>query len=432
VTPSSLRARNRCALSRATGSGSWLRICAALLLALPAISCAAPRASAPPIAIIGGAIVDPDADVPPRRANIVIRGDRIVAVGPHVAPPRGARILDAGGKFLLPGLWDMHAHLATLPEIGPAPERYVGHGVLAVRDCGGYLDPLLALRRNIATGGRTGPQLFIAGPTLNSKDFAPFQRVVRDEAEARAAVRELAAAGVDFIKTHRATSREAFFAMLDETRRHDLHVAGHVPLAVSWIEAAEAGMRSMEHAQTLPENEMSDAQAPAPTVEAALARIDGERGDAIFAMLARTGAVFDPTLIHYEETIDDRAEIAARRREAYVHLKSYVGRAHRAGVTILAGTDVLERHGEMLLVELERLVESGLSPRQALAAATTNPARLMNRADLGWIAEGATASFLIVDADPTADVRHLRRLTTVLLRGRVIEKDELARLRAAN
>lgn len=405
------------------------RTFAALLLALAAISCTAPRAPEPSIAIVGGAVVDPDADAPPQRANIVIRGDRIVAVGRDVAPPRGARILDASGKFLLPGLWDMHAHLNALTEIGRAPERYVGHGVLAVRDCGGYLDPLLALRRDIAAGVRTGPQLFIAGPTLNGEQSAPFHRVVRDEAEARAAVRELAAAGVDFIKTHRATSRDAFFAMLDEARRHDLHVAGHVPLVVGWIEAAEAGMRSMEHAQTLPENEMSDVQAPAPTVEAAIARIDGERGDAIFAALVRAGAVFDPTLIAYEESIDNRPEIAERRREAYGHLKSYVGRAHRAGVTILAGTDVLERHGEMLLVELERLVEVGLAPRQALAAATTHPARLMNRPDLGRIAPGATASLLIVDADPTTDVRHLRRLMAVLLRGQLIEKEELARLR---
>ena len=403
-----------------------------LLLALAAVSYAVPRAPAPSVAIVGGAIVDPDVEAPPRRADVLIRGDRIVAVEPRITPPRGARLVDATGKFLLPGLWDMHAHLAALTEIGQAPERYVGHGVLALRDCGGFLDQLLALRRSIAAGLRTGPELLLAGPTLNGEQFAPFQRVVRDDAEARAAVRELAAAGVDFIKTHRATSREAFFALLDEARRHELHVAGHVPLEVSWIEAAEAGMRSMEHAQTLAENEMSSSRPPAADVEAAIARIDGERGDTIFAALARTGAMLDPTLVAYEESIDDRPEIEARRREAYGHFKSYVGRAHRAGVTILAGTDVLERHGEMLLVELERLVEVGLSPREALAAATTHPSRLMRRPDLGRIAPGATASLLVVDADPTADVRHLRRLAAVVLRGRLIEREEVGRLRAAS
>ncbi len=403
----------------------------AILLSLLAVSCAVPRASGPPpIAIMGGSVVDPDGEV--RRANVVLRGDRIAAAGPEVAAPRGARVIDAGGKFLLPGLWDMHAHFAALTEVGQAPERYVGYGVLATRDMGGFLDKLLALRRDVRNGARVGPELLMAGPTLNGEQFAPFQRVVKDEAEARAAVRELAAAGVDCIKTHRATSREAFFAMLDEARRHDLHVAGHVPLTVSWIEAAEAGMRCMEHAQTLPENEMSDARTPAADVEAAIGRIDGERGDAIFAALARTGANFTPTLIAYEESIDNRPEIAERRREAYTHIKAYAGRAYRAGVTILAGTDVLERHGEMLLVELERLVESGLTPRDAIRAATTNPARLMRRPDLGRIAPGATASFLILDGDPTADVRHLRRLTAVLLRGRLIEAEELAQLRSAN
>jgi imidazolonepropionase-like amidohydrolase len=346
----------------------------------------------------------------------------------QAASPRGARVIDATGKFLLPGLWDMHAHLNALTEIGRAPERYVGHGVLAVRDCGGFLDPLLALRREIAEGKRTGPQIFLAGPTLNGQSFAPFQRVVRDEAEARAAVRELAAAGVDFIKTHRATSREAFFALADEARRQGLDLIGHVPLTVSWIEAAEVGMRSMEHAQTLPENEMKDLKDPAATIEEAFARIDGERGDAIFAALARTGAVFDPTLVAYEQSIEAKPKIAALRREAYVHLKAYVGRANRAGVTILAGTDVLETHGEMLLVELERLVEVGLTPRQALAAATTNPARLLKRPDLGRIAPGAAASLLLLEADPTADVRNLRKLGGVALRGRWIEPEELARL----
>ncbi len=392
------------------------------------------RRPAPPeessLAILGASVVDPDSEAPPRRASVLVQGDRIVAAGEQVTTRRGTRVIDATGKFLVPGLWDLHAHLNALTEIGAAPEHYVGHGVLALRDCGGFLEPLLALRREIAAGTRTGPQLFLAGPTLNGESFAPFQRVVRDEAEARAAVRELAAAGVDFVKTHRATSREAFFALADEARKHNLDLVGHVPLAVSWVEAAEAGMRSIEHAQTMPENEMKDAQAPAATIEEAFQRLDGERGDAIFAALARTGAVFDPTLVAYEESIDKRPELAARRREAYVHLKAYVGRAHRAGVTLVAGTDVLEKHGEMLLRELERLVEVGLTPRQALAAGTSNSARLLRRPDLGKIAPRATASFLLLDADPTLDVRNLRRLSGVVLRGRYLDAAELRRLRA--
>lgn len=409
-----------------TSKPAWL-ILAIFLLFVP-IACAT-LGTAPAIAILGGAIVDPDSKAPPVLANVIIRADRIVAVGPDVRAPRGARIVNATGKFLLPGLWDMHAHFAALTEVARAPEHYVGFGVLATRDMGGDPDTLMALRRDIRADVRIGPEVFMAGPTLNGEQFASFHRVVRNEAEARATVRELAAVGVDYIKTHRATSREAFFAMLDEARRRKLSVVGHVPLAVSWIEAAQAGMRSMEHAQTLPENELSDAQTPASSVEEALARIDGARGDAIFAALAHADACFDPTLISYEESIDNRPDIAARRREAYAHLKAYVGRAHRAGVTILAGTDIPERHGDMLLLELERLAEAGLTPHEALAAATTNPARMMHRPDLARIATGAGASLLLLEADPTADVRNLRRLSTIVLRGRLIEADELARLR---
>ena len=106
-----------------------------------------------------------------------------------------------------------------------APEDYVGWGVLGIRDIGGDLPALLQLRGELAAG-RVGPDLYIAGPTLNGQQFAPFHRVIADAEQARAVVRELKAAGADFIKTHRSTSREAFFALADEARREGLDVAG--------------------------------------------------------------------------------------------------------------------------------------------------------------------------------------------------------------
>lgn len=382
----------------------------------------------PSLAVIGGAIVDPRADAPSREANVIVAGDRIRAIQP--SHPSGATVVDASGKFIVAGLWDMHAHIATEPPIGRAPENYIGWGVLGIRDIGGDLSALLQLRNDIAAGSRVGPHLYIAGPTLNGEQFAPFHRVIHNDRETRAAVRELKAAGVDFIKTHRATSREAFFALVDEARRQGLDVAGHVPLEVTWEEAAAAGMRSFEHMQTIAENEMSAGADPATTIEEAVERLQGERLDQIAAALRAAGAYFDPTLIFYERSINNRPEIAARRRQFYEILKLWTGRIHRAGVPILVGTDDLRDFGEPVHLELERLVECGLTPREAIAAATSTPARLMRREDVGAIVSGAEASFLIVDADPVADVRNLRRLSGIVLRGQYLDAAQLAAMRA--
>jgi len=121
--------------------------------------------------------------------------------------------------------------------------------------------------------------------------------------------------------------------------------------------------------------------------------------------------------------------VAALRKVAYAKMKLIAARAARAGVPVITGTDVLDRHGEMLLQELERLVEIGMTPREVLAAATVMSAEAAQRPELGRIAVGAPASFLILDANPLTDIRNVRALSTVVLRGRVLGAEELARLR---
>jgi len=380
--------------------------------------------------IAGGMLVDPASAAAPEILDVRIEGERITAIGPHLAAPSGAAILDAQGRYLVPGLWDMHAHLAAFEEPGHAPERYVGYGVLGVRDMGGHADVLFALRREIAERRRTGPTLFMAGPTLNGEASADFHRAVTSAEEARTAVRELKAAGVDFIKIHRQTSRAAFDAIADETSRLGLAFSGHVPLVMDWTEASNAGMHTIEHVQTMLENEPVQAANPVDAAFGSLARVMGPRGDEILATLARNGTYFTPTLVGYEETWKDSApEVRALKQKLYAGMKPLVEHASRAGVRILAGTDVLHDQGDRLLSELERLVDAGLAPRAALAAATTT-AFAANGRGPGRIAAGGEASLLIVDADPLVDVRNLRRLSTVVLRGVMLDEAKLARLRA--
>jgi len=383
------------------------------------------------IAIVNGTVVDPSEAKPEFNATVLIEDDRIAAVGASVKTPKDARVIDARGKYIVPGLWDMHAHLAALKPIGVAPEHYVAYGVLGVRDMGGYLDQLTELKAKIATAKRIGPDIAMAGPTLNGPPQpAPFHRVVAIGAEARAAVDELKKAGVDFIKIHRQTTREAFFAIADETKKQHLTFAGHVPLVMSWVEASDAGMHSIEHIQTIFENLEPDPSKLAANFPQLVKRLEGPEGDAIWKTMVKNGTWFDPTMVGYEDSIDAKGpEIGKLRRTAFAAMKVLMQRAVRSSVPILTGTDVLERHGERLLHELDLLVSVGMTPKEVLAAATVNSAAALGRDGPGRIATGARASLLLVDADPLADIGNLRKLSTVVLRGRLLDFAELARLK---
>lgn len=401
---------------------------AAACLALLAAACApAPGPSAPAVTaaliLAGGVVVDPETGSA-RRADILVAGERIVAVGLGL-DARGARRVDVSGRYLLPGLWDMHAHVAAVGPARDALEDYVRHGILGIRDMGGRADEILALRQDVASGRRLGPTMVVAGPTVNGEQSADFHRPVRNAAEARAAVTELRGRGVDFIKIHRQTSREAFFAVRDETRARGMPFAGHVPLALDWIEASDAGMASVEHVQAIVENEVERGVEPVRATFEALERLGGERGDRIFAAMARNRTFWTPTLIFYETSWrEDSPERRALKQRAYALMRPLVGRAARAGVPILAGTDLFVGRGQALLDELDRLVAAGLSPREALAAATTSPYGLTGRGP-GPIRPGGEASLIVLRADPLARIENVRTLSGVLLRGRWLSEAAL-------
>jgi hypothetical protein len=158
--------------------------------------------------------------------TVVVTGDTITSVTQHGIPPGGARVIDGRDKFLIPGLWDMHAHIegnerAWLP-------LYIANGVTGIRDMGADLDFILEIREATASGRTLGPRVIAAGPILDDApgDW-PFRMRVRNADEARATVQLLKRRGVDVIKVHNYTPREAFFAIVEEARRQNLRVAGH-------------------------------------------------------------------------------------------------------------------------------------------------------------------------------------------------------------
>ena len=224
------------------------------LLALPLALVAAVHGVAfqAPIVIRNVSLIDGRSDAP-RIANIEIRGERITAVtAATVAPAAGAQVLDGSGKFAIPGLWDMHVHLAMRPEPRVAEEMILplllAHGIVGVRDMGGSLDRVLALKAGVAGGTIAGPRILTPGPFVDGPgEAAPFFRRPADAAGAAAEVESLQTAGVDFIKAQAGLSPDMHKALAGAARARRLALAGHIPVAMTADEVFASGQRSVEH-----------------------------------------------------------------------------------------------------------------------------------------------------------------------------------------
>jgi hypothetical protein len=272
---------------------------------------------------------------------------------------------------------DAHVHLSYR---GPAAlDALAAHGVDLVRDCGGDAAQLRGWRDEIARGERVGPRIYFSGRVIDGpKPLALFRLTVHDAAEARAAVATLDAEGVDFIKTHSALSREAYFAVLDEAQRRGLSVASHLPAGVSVAEAAAAGVDSIEHgAESLLASVIGSGAAP--DVEAAMAWWESADGEAaIDALVAHRVAVVQ-TLVAYAQFTEQRRGTPQYepRRRVLAFLVRLTGRLHRRGVVLMAGSDAAGpdapiEPGASVLRELELLREAGLDAAALRRAAGPN------------------------------------------------------------
>jgi imidazolonepropionase-like amidohydrolase len=363
--------------------------------------------------------------VRPHRAIFVSgsRIDSIVDATSHASFPKNAQVIRATGKFVIPGLWDMHVHLTAghLPIL-------VAYGVTGVRDMGNLLGDVDLWRARIGDGTMIGPQILRVGPILNGQVFGPVQVEIRNEAEARAAVRLLKHVGVDEIKLHKMLSREAYLGLSDEARKLGIPFVGHIPQTVTPQEASDAGQASIEHVQALFEVESQPKREDMP---------------ALFARFAKNGTSFTPTLIAYRGSADpaniDTAllrqypDIPEGRRRLFKQFEEVVNLANVAGVNLMTGTDLSSYFkwispGSSLHDELAIFVESGLTAMQALQAATRNSARFLG-VEAGTIEAGKIASLVLLDANPLDDIRNTRAISSVVLNGKFLDKKQLQVLR---
>ncbi|MGE3840515.1 MAG: amidohydrolase family protein [Vicinamibacterales bacterium] len=427
------------------------RLWAAVLAVLAATIVSAQVQS--PLAIVNVTVVDVANGLLLADRTVTIAGGRIQSVVAGTpASPRGVRVVDGRSKYLIPALWDMHVHLSYARS--SALPALVAHGVSYVRDVGSRLAELDEWSGEIAAGRMVGPLILRAGPILNGQEFNRYQLAITTAEEARATVRTLEKVGVDLVKVHRRTPREAYFAVAEEARRLSLPLAGHIPVTVTPAEASNAGQVTIEHVDTLFEGTFTAALDGVPLPEAISRWRSSTSAQELFATFVRNGTVIDPTVINgrwivswLENPVDlrdkhiaasalreaaamleplrqDAAKMLAERRPLTRELEAVVGQMHRAGVRLVTGTDLsfLFVPGASLHDELQALVGVGLSPAAALRAATLNPAQLFPTLDAGIIAVGKRADLLLLDGNPFEDIRNAARIRAVILAGRLLDR----------
>jgi len=440
------------------------------------------------IAITHATVIDMTGATPLADQTVIIKKDRIANIGASnaVAIPRGAQTLDARGKFLIPGLADMHIHLTAAGE--PEGSRkfmlplLLANGITGVRDMGGYLESLNPLRKEIAEGKPFGPRFVTPGPYLDGSppSFEP-SLVVTNAVEAGEDVHQLVALGVDFIKVQSILSREAYFAIAQAAQREHITFVGHVPDRVTAAEAADAGQHGIEHLTNvlrgcsrdeaklmreqlyIPLKQETAEQSHGRIVQwqrELLATYSPEKAVALIAKFKEKDVWQTPTLVLLKNdafpTLEDSA--LSDNREKYIPPRTLaiwkkahaeqmrvlspkgselhaqllrksmdmVAQMQKAGVKILAGTDAPAPYvfpGSSLHDELQLLVEAGLTPLEALQSATKSPAEFLHTAkDSGTVAKGKFADLVLLDANPLDDIRNTRKIHAVILRGKLLDR----------
>jgi imidazolonepropionase-like amidohydrolase len=436
-------------------------------------------AQSTPLFIQHVAVVDVSAGQVLPDMTVEIRGRTIAAMdsASRIRIARDARIVDGRGKYLIPGLWDMHVHLSF--PAGAAQiflPLMVANGVLGARDMHSFLEPIVSLKRAVASGTQVGPRLFVAGTAVDGPNsYLPAARIVHTPEEARTAVRELKAAGVDFIKVYSSLPKDLYLAVAGEAKSDGIPFVGHVPYPVTAAEASDAGQKSLEHLTEVDVGASSDEAAIKaeeldamnqkhgyiPDPARLRSTFDSAKTTALFERFRRNETWQVPTLVvfYQERQIAEAGlpgndsllvyipkmlrdywrslpvDIATKMVALGAVHADLVGRLNRAGVRMLAGSDSPNPFvypGFSLHDELGLLVRSGLTPAEALRTATINPAIFLGVTDsIGTVARGKVADLVLLDANPLTDIANTKRIRAVIQGGRLLDRKALDEMLAS-
>lgn len=399
------------------------------------------------LAITGATLIDGNGGSPLSNATVIVEGDRISAAGPadQVKVPRGAQVIDARGKFLLPGLFEMHAHFEQV-EWGPV---YLAAGVTTVRDVGNEFEFITSVRDAIKERRGLGPAMLLAG--IVDGDSRTAWGLIRASTpeQAIAVVNRYHAAGFQQIKIYSSIKLEILKVICAEAHRLGMTVTGHIPSGLNAIQGVEAGMDQINHIQYIP-GVMRPKDFRAPQGQP-LPPIDFQSAEAQAALqfFKAHGTVLDDTMVIFEWSLHpaatpfsmiepgaaklpselagainntgvpaDTVPLANSILEMYL---STLAAMHRAGIPIVAGTDQVVP-GHSVHRELELYVKAGFTPMEAIQAATLVPARVMKiDNEVGTIAAGKRADLIILNANPLDNISSIRTTRTVITAGRVYD-----------
>ena len=439
---------------------------AALLVTAFTATTVLPQESPAVVAFENVTVIPLDRDRTLEGQTVVVEGRRITAMGSSgsVSVPEGALRIDGSGKFLIPGLAEMHGHIPS-PQAGDSViDRvmllFVANGITTVRGMLG--NPYhLELKAQVAHGERLGPQIFTSGPSLNG-------RSVPDVETAWRVVTEQRAAGYDLMKIHPGIQRDVYDQIAATAQAEGIPFAGHVPVDVGLAHALEQGQVTIEHVDGYIEAIVAD-DAPVDPASSEffgfnlIDHVDESKIPGAVSATVRAGAWVTPTQALFNDILLGDPERAAQRPEMrYVsegtlsrwvesvnnsrqNLAYSEERAERymevrrmiikqlqdAGAGILLGADapqIFNVPGFATLGELSLLVDAGLTPYQALRAGTTNPAIYLGEADsFGTIEVGKRADFILLEANPLDDITNVHRRSGVMLAGRWLDAADLQR-----
>jgi len=492
-----------------------LALTAVALLVVPA----APRTQSSALVLRNVTLIDGTGGGAGPGMTVIVTGNRISAVGRDLPMPQGARVVDGTGKFVIPGLWDMHLHLrgdARVPRVNTYGEvLLLANGVTGARVMAGLPD-FHRIQRAVSAGEALGPRIFIASRNMDGLlprqplppklgDAAgeaeewrsvgtgeiPRAYQVTNQAQARDAVAEAKASGVEFIKIHNDLTPEAYFAIAAEAKANGLYLTGHAPTGVSVAALSDSGMRSIEHFPGMlegcstREDELLKASLEAlamPAAQRALRNSEIRRmavdsfsatkcaalaarlvkngtwlsptfmpGGGVRAMSTRNADlakyVFAPLRARWQQQATAAPEPAVPTAQEQELAKVAEGRRleimaimRKGGVQFVVGTDAggaWRIPGRSLHEGLVEMTKAGLTPMETIVAATSSSARLLGRdKEMGTVQVGKLADLVVLNANPLQQIENTRTVNAVVVNGQLLDRktldDMLAQLEAAN
>jgi len=425
-----------------------------------------------------------------KNSDVFIEGNKIKAIGNGLKNTAASTIINGKGKYLIPGLWDMHVHALSDSRYKWLFSLMVANGVTGIREMGNNLpfEQIVQIRNELLEQKIIGPRLGATtarildgvhlGQSFIKHDSTSVGTAIETAEAGRELVREYKRQGMDFIKPYYHLSREEYLAIADEAKRQKIPFAGHVPYAMTATEVSDLGQSSIEHnidilvscasneamlreeIQKIPYNQPYN-PARQKIADKGLYTFDEQKAVRLFERFVRNGTWMCPTIVFFNPGIKEETERLndgllkyispaeqqrwrnqMKQRDAlssaelkklnYQRRLEIVRLMNKTGVRMLAGTDILNPYvfpGFSVHEELESFVKAGLSPLEALRTATINPAIFLNATDsLGTIEKGKIADLVLLDANPLENISNTKKISVVVLNGKVFQRTDLDQL----